>query len=57
MLDRLQSLADRYEELTAEMGRPEVASDHERLQELAKERASLEEIVPFLNAALAPPER
>ena len=57
MLDRLQSLADRYEELTAQMGRPEVASDHERLQELAKERASLEEIVPFLNAALAPPER
>jgi peptide chain release factor 1 len=45
MLDRLQSLADRYEELTAEMGRPEVASEYERLQELAKERASLEEIV------------
>ena len=45
MLDRLQSLADRYEELTAEMGQPDVASDYERLQELAKERASLEEIV------------
>ncbi len=45
MLDRLQSLADRYEELTAAMGRPEVASDYERLQTLAKERASLEEIV------------
>jgi peptide chain release factor 1 len=45
MLDRLQSLADRYEELTAEMGRPDVASDYERLQALAKERASLEEIV------------
>ena len=45
MLDRLQSLVDRYEELTAEMARPELVSDYERLQALAKERASLEEIV------------
>ncbi len=45
MLDRLQALTHRYEELTAEMSRPEVASDYERLQALAKERASLEELV------------
>jgi peptide chain release factor 1 len=45
MLDRLQSLVDRYEELTAEMARPELSSDYERLQALAKERATLEEIV------------
>ena len=45
MLDRLQSLADRYEEVTAQMGQPDVAADYERLQELAKERASLEDIV------------
>ena len=45
MLDRLQSLVDRYEQLTAEMGRPELTADYERLQTLAKERASLEDIV------------
>jgi peptide chain release factor 1 len=45
MLDRLQALVDRYEELTAEMSRPDLASDYERLQTLAKERASLEDIV------------
>ncbi|MGD0765356.1 MAG: peptide chain release factor 1 [Dehalococcoidia bacterium] len=45
MLDRLQSLVDRYEQLTAEMSRPELTADYERLQALAKERASLEEIV------------
>ncbi|MDI6858587.1 MAG: peptide chain release factor 1 [Dehalococcoidia bacterium] len=45
MLDRLRGLVNRYEEITAEMGRPEVASDYERLQTLARERASLEEIV------------
>ena len=45
MLSRLQSLVDRYEELTAEMARPEVSSDYEKIQTIAKERASLEEIV------------
>ncbi|MGD0115614.1 MAG: peptide chain release factor 1 [Dehalococcoidia bacterium] len=45
MLNRLQSLVDRYEELSAEMARPELTSDYERLQALAKERASLEELV------------
>lgn len=45
MLNRLQGLINRYEEIMAEMGRPDVASDYERLQTLARERASLEEIV------------
>ena len=36
---------DRYEELTADMARPEVASDYERLQSIAKERASIEQVV------------
>ena len=45
MLNRLQALVDRYEELSAEMARPELSSDYERLQALAKERASLQEIV------------
>ena len=43
--DRLEAIERRFEELTAEMARPEVASDHERVQALARERSSLEEIV------------
>ena len=45
MWDRLASIEQRFEELTAEMGRPEVAAGHERLQALARERASFEEVV------------
>ena len=45
MWERLESLEQRYESLMAEMASPEVASDHEKLQALAKERASLEEVV------------
>ena len=45
MWERLQSLEARYEEVTAEMGQPEVAADYERLQALARERASLEHVV------------
>ena len=45
MLDRLAEIEKRYEELTTEMARPEVASDIRRLQALARERASVEELV------------
>jgi peptide chain release factor 1 len=45
MWDRLAAIEQRFEELTAEMGRPEVATDVDRLQALARERAALEEIV------------
>jgi peptide chain release factor 1 len=45
MWERLHSIEERYESLTAEMARPEVAADYEKLQALARERASLEEIV------------
>ncbi len=45
MWDRLADLEARFEELTAEMGRPEVAADFERLQALARERAGLEDVV------------
>ncbi len=45
MFDRLHAIEARYDELAAEMGRPEVASDYQRIQELAKERSSLENIV------------
>jgi len=45
MWERLVGIEERYESLTAEMGRPEVAADYGKLQALARERASLEEIV------------
>jgi peptide chain release factor 1 len=45
MFDRLESIEERFQELDAEMARPEVASDYERMQELAKERASIERVV------------
>jgi peptide chain release factor 1 len=45
MLDRLAEIEKRYEELTTEMARPEVASDIRRLQALARERVSVEDLV------------
>ena len=45
MWDKLEETEKRYEELTREMGRPEVAADFQRLQSLAKDRASLQDIV------------
>ena len=45
MLDRLAEIEKRYDELTKEMARPEVASDVRRLQELARERAGVEDLV------------
>jgi len=45
MLERLDSIEKRYEELNELMAQPEVALDFERLQNLARERAALEEVV------------
>ena len=45
IFDKLTSALARYREIDETMGRPEVAVDFERVQELAKERASLEELV------------
>ena len=45
MLDRLAAIERRFEELTEEMGRPEVAADFEQIEKLARERSSLEQIV------------
>jgi peptide chain release factor 1 len=45
MFDRLETTEQRFEELTAEMSRPEISGDHEKLQALAKERAALVEVV------------
>ncbi len=42
MFDRLEATERRFEELTAEMARPEVAGNYEQLQALARERAAIE---------------
>ena len=41
MLERLETLENRYEELNRLMAQPEVAADFERLQSLAKEHAGI----------------
>ncbi len=45
MIDKLEMMSRRYDELTELMGRPEVIADLERLQECAREQASIEETV------------
>jgi peptide chain release factor 1 len=45
MFDRLESIEQRFDELTQEMSQPETTGDYERLQALAKERASIESVV------------
>jgi len=50
MLDRLNKVEERYEELTRLMADPEVAQNYERVTECAKERAELDEIVGVYRA-------
>ncbi len=45
MIERLEQIERRYQELTERMATPEVASDVKQLQELAQERAGFEETV------------
>jgi peptide chain release factor 1 len=45
ILEKLDSIVARYEEIEETMARPEVAVDFERVQQLAKERASLDHLV------------
>jgi len=45
MFDRLEATEQRYDDLTDEMSRPETSGDYEKLQSLAKERASIEQVV------------
>jgi len=45
MLDRLERIEKRYQELDEQMSAPEVASDLKQLQALAQERASIEDVV------------
>ena len=50
MIDRLDGIARRYREIESEMGRPEVASDHEQLTKLAREQRSLRDTVQTYDA-------
>jgi peptide chain release factor 1 len=45
MQDKLRSIEERYEAITAEMADPQVIGDYQKLQALAKERASLDDVV------------
>ena len=45
MLDQLEIIDRRYQELNEQMAAPEVASDLQQLQALAQERASIEDVV------------
>ncbi len=45
MMEQLEKIEKRYEELNEKMARPEVATDLNRLQALAQERASIENTV------------
>jgi peptide chain release factor 1 len=45
MWDKLEQINKRYEELVAEMGKPEVAADHKQITKLAQEKSSLDNIV------------
>jgi len=45
MLERLEKIEKRYREIDRQMAKPEIASDLKQLQELAQERAGLENAV------------
>ena len=45
MIDRLEAIKRRYQELESELGKPENLADHETIQKLAREQKTLREIV------------
>ncbi len=53
ILSQLSRIRDRYDQLTAEMGQPEVAMDYERINVLAKERAEMSTLVDMYTAYMA----
>lgn len=48
MWEKLEAIEKRYREIEEEMARPDVASDYDHLQKLAREHASLQEIVGIM---------
>lgn len=49
MLEKLQKIKDRYEEISAELVKPEVLSDNKKYVSLAKEHKNLEPIIEKYN--------
>lgn len=49
MWEKLEQIEKRYKELEAEMAKPEVAGDFDQLTKLAREHASLKEIIEILD--------
>jgi peptide chain release factor 1 len=45
LIDRLEQIKKRYQDIEAEMSRPEVASDHNQITKLAREQRTLREMV------------
>jgi len=45
VIDRLEQIKKRYQDIEAEMSRPEVASDHNQVTKLAREQRTLREVV------------
>ncbi|MBN1954652.1 MAG: peptide chain release factor 1 [Anaerolineae bacterium] len=45
MWEKLRGIEKRYQELTSMMGDPEVAADHEKVADLAREHSEMEEMV------------
>jgi len=45
MWDKLEQIERRYQDLDQQMARPEIATDPKRLQTLAREKASIEDVV------------
>jgi peptide chain release factor 1 len=50
MQDKLRGIEERFEAITNEMADPDVISDYQKLQALAKERSSLEDVVSIYRA-------
>ena len=48
MLDKLDAIHKKYEELTSQMGEPEVACNPTKYQEIALKRAELEDLVQVI---------
>src|SRR5579862_7244629 len=45
MEERLTALEERFDQLDADLARPEIVVDHQKVQEVARERAALEPTV------------
>ena len=45
MFDRLEDTVNRYEDITAELGNPDVVNDQEKFRKLMKEQSSLAPLI------------